>query len=307
MSEHSTRTGIQRLERVHPVVDPGLSTEARDRLRRKLGIPGDWNPEDTLGSGFVLSLFLAILFLSLHFAIGLGWWWMIIAAFPFPISSGVALTTVLKKRLRSDDRSHFIDTSLLDKPTRELMFRTQEAIRGALGSAVYTEKSLHHAVEEPVLRRHEWDVATALRKISSLRAELDASSKDSSSGPRTSAVLNSQRNALKVATEATTSRISALERYAKELKMADAAERDWQAAMKASGRNDQYIDLIAQTAADEQAIAEIKGLTEHAAVAAQALDEHLYQASLAAQALVFPTTSQGSGEVSGTQLMPPSS
>ena len=288
MAEYSRPAGNQSRERVDPVVDPSLPAEARDRLRRKLGVSGDVDPGEALGCGFVISLFLAIFFIILHFAIGLNWWWMIIAVVPFPISSGVSLITAFNKRFRSDDHSHFIETSSLDKPTRQLMFRAQEAIRGALGSAVYTEKSLHHAVEEPVLRRHEWDIAIALREISSLRAELDASVKGSSPGPRTAAVLNSQRNALKVATDATTSRISALERYAKELKMADAAERDWQAAMKASGRNNQYIDLVARTAADEHAITEIKGMTEHAASAAQALDEHLYQASLAAQALVFP-------------------
>ena len=56
----------------------------------------------------------------------------------------------------------------------------------------------------------------------------------------TAAVLDSQRHALTLATNATKSRISALEHYAAELKKADAAERDWRAALKASGRNDQY-------------------------------------------------------------------
>ena len=36
-------------------------------------------------------------------------------------------------------------------------------------------------------------------------------------------------------------------------------ERDWRAAVKASDRNDQYLDLIARTAADEHAITEIQG------------------------------------------------
>jgi len=108
----------------------------------------------------------------------------------------------------------------------------------------------------------------------------------------TVAVLDSHRRALTLAANATESRINALEHYAAELKKADAAERDWRAALKASGRNEQYLDLIAATAADEHAIAEIKGLTEQAAAAAQVFREHLYEASLAAQALVLPTTPQ---------------
>lgn len=111
-------------------------------------------------------------------------------------------------------------------------------------------------------------------------------------GPMTVAVLDSQRQALTLAKGATTSRISALERYASELHMADDAERDWQTALKASSRNDQYLDLVARTAADEHAVSELQGLTEQAAAAAEAFREHLYQASLAAEALVFPATPQ---------------
>jgi hypothetical protein len=92
-----------------------------------------------------------------------------------------------------------------------------------------------------------------------------------------------------LATNATTSRIDALERYAEEIEMADAAERDWRAAVKASGRNDQYLDLIARTTADEHAIAEIQGWTVQASAAAQVFREHLHQASLAAEALALPT------------------
>ena len=265
-----------------------MSAEARIRLRRKVANT-DLEPAEVIGVGLLLSFLVAILSLIIVGVVGLNWWWMIISVFPFLIACGVAPAAAFKRRLKNDEYSHFIQASDLDRLSRELMFRAQDAIRGALSSAVYAEESLHHAVEESVLRRHEWDVAIALRKISALRSELDASTKGGLPGPRTAAVLNSQRNALGVATDATTSRISALERYATELKMADAAERDWRAAMKASGRNDQYIDLIASTAADEHAIAELEGLTEQAAVAARALDEHLHQASLAAQELVLPT------------------
>ena len=86
--------------------------------------------------------------------------------------------------------------------------------------------------------------------------------------------------------------ITSLERYASELQMADAAEHDLQTALKASSRNDQYLDLVARTAADEHAISEIQGLTEQAAAASEVFREHLHQASLAAEALVLPTAPQ---------------
>ena len=289
MFEHPTPMGDQSLKRVNPVLDPSMSAEASRRLRRKISY-GAEDAEAAIGCGFALGLFGTIPLVILHFVVGLSWWWMIVPVLSILIGLGVAPVIASNSKLKRHDYDHFIQASDLDEPSRELMFRAQEAIRGALSSAVYAQKSLHHAVEDRVLRGHEWDVAIALQKISTLRSELNASTKGGSPGPRTAAVLNSQWHALTVATEATTSRISALERYTAELQMADAAECDWQAAMKASGRNDQYIDLITRTAADEHAVAEIEGLTEHAAVAAQVLDEHLYQASLAAQALVLPTT-----------------
>jgi hypothetical protein len=66
-------------------------------------------------------------------------------------------------------------------------------------------------------------------------------------------------------------------------------ERDWRAAVKASDRNDQYLYLIARTAADEHAITEIQGWTDQASAAAQVFGEHLHQASLAAESLNLPS------------------
>lgn len=91
-----------------------------------------------------------------------------------------------------------------------------------------------------------------------------------------------------LATRFTTSRIEALERYAEELAAADAARRDWEHAMKVSGHNDKYLDLLARTAADEHAITQITNLTEQAAAAVQALQHSLDKAELAAETLLLP-------------------
>jgi hypothetical protein len=56
-----------------------------------------------------------------------------------------------------------------------------------------------------------------------------------------------------------------------------------------NGRNnDKYLDLVARTAADQRATAEITGLAEQAAEAAQAFRETLQRATLAAEALALP-------------------
>lgn len=77
----------------------------------------------------------------------------------------------------------------------------------------------------------------------------------------TEAVLESHRRALALAQQATTARVCALERYAAQVRVTDAARLDWQSALKIAGLNDRYLDLLARTAADDQAIAEITILT----------------------------------------------
>ena len=274
----------EKLKPVTLVMDPSMSAEARRQLVRKI------NSDAYLpaGCGLMLSVFGTITLIILHFATGLSWWWMFAGVLPTLI--GGALTAERSSQLDKLDDSHFVRPSDLDKSSRKLLFRAQDAIRTALGSGINAGNSLGRVAEELELRRHEWDVAKALRKISKLRSELEASAKDGTAGPVTADVLNSQRRALTLATNATTSRISALERYAAELKAADAAESDWRASLKASDRNDQYLDLIAGTAADDYAIAEINDLTEHVAAAAQEFRDHLHQASLAAEALDLPAS-----------------
>jgi hypothetical protein len=54
-----------------------------------------------------------------------------------------------------------------------------------------------------------------------------------------------------------------------------------------AGLNDRYLDLLARTAADEIAIAEITSLTEQACAANEAFRENLHLAT-AAEALALP-------------------
>ena len=55
-----------------------------------------------------------------------------------------------------------------------------------------------------------------------------------------------------------------------------------------AANNDKYLDLVARTAADQHATAEITGLAEQAAQAAQTFRETLQRATLAAEALTLP-------------------
>jgi hypothetical protein len=199
---------------------------------------------------------------------------------PIPAARPVLMRQVLH-------RDEVVGPLALDRPCRQLLRRVQRVIARVLASGVYAADS-HATVPESVLRRHEWEIASALRDITELRAEFAASASAAGPGPMTAAVLASQRRALTLAQDAVASRVSALERYAAQVEAADAAQRDWHDAMRVAGMNDKYLDLVARTAADQHAIAEITDLTEQAALAARVFDDTLQQVTLAAEALALP-------------------
>jgi hypothetical protein len=183
------------------------------------------------------------------------------------------------------DRELIVVPSTLDRLSRELLLRAQNAVAEALDAeagAVPPEG----AVPKSTLMRHEWEIAVALREITDLRAEhgLNAAA---SVGPMTNAVLKSQESALAQAQESITARVAELYRYAECVRAAATAYRDWQDALRVSDLNDRYLDLVARTAADELAVAEISGLTERA-VAAETFQQASRKVSLAASALELP-------------------
>jgi hypothetical protein len=168
----------------------------------------------------------------------------------------------------------------LDGPCRTILGKAQSAIETIVRSEVRAAGLLE--ADEPTLRRHEWEIATALRRVTRLRA-IHAAQRPV--GSMTVSVLESQRRALDVAQEATAARAAALERFAAEVATADAAYRDWRDALELSGLNDQYLDLVAATAADETAIAELTELTDRAAITVSALQDSLHAASQSAELL----------------------
>ena len=199
----------------------------------------------------------------------------------------VAVTRMADLRPPHPYSGRVIEPSSLDDSCRQLLRRAQRAIGAILSANVYAAGLLRHSAGEITLRRHEWEIASTLREITALRAKFDANLLDASRGPITDAVLESHRRALAVAREATASRVHAIERYAAQVRMADAARLDWQNALKIASLNDRYLDLLARTAADEHAIAEITGLTEQASAANEEFRESLHLATIAAEALAL--------------------
>jgi hypothetical protein len=170
----------------------------------------------------------------------------------------------------------------LDGPCRTILAKAQIAIETIVRSEVRTAGLLE--ADEPTLRRHEWEIASALRRVTGLRA-IHAAQRPA--GSMTVSVLESQRRALDVAQDATAARVAALQRFAAQVAAADVAYRDWRDAIELSGLNDQYLDLVAATAADETAIAELTELTGRAAITASTLQDSLHAASQSAELLAI--------------------
>ena len=196
----------------------------------------------------------------------------------------LALPEAPRYQLRHRDQ--VVVPSALDRVSHELLIRAQDAIKSALESVIEDEVASPDIMAEPTLRRHEWQIAIALRDISELRAEHEFNA-SASAGPMTSSVLEPQQRALQLVQDAIESRVTALERYAAEVLAARSAFRDWQDALRISDLNDRYLDLVARIAADELALSEISGLTDQAVAAAQAVRESMRQVGLAAAALAL--------------------
>jgi hypothetical protein len=194
-------------------------------------------------------------------------------------------------------RGQIVAPFSLDRACRQLLLRAQVAIDAVLGSALQ-RAGLPDIVAEGTLRRHEWEIAVALRDITDLRAEHEFNAADSR-GPMTDAVLQPHLQALQLAQDAISSRVTALERYAAQVSVGETAYRDFQDALRVSHLNDKYLDLVARTAADEHAIVEISTLAEQAAAAARAFRDTVQHVSLAAAALVLPDPGAGRKTASG--------
>ena len=184
-------------------------------------------------------------------------------------------------------RDEVVSPLALEAGCRQLLRRAQQAIAAVVTSGVYA-RDLRGAVDEHVLRQHEWEIAVALREITELLLDLVSSAGGGTAGPMTATVLLSQNRAIAIARDATTARVLALELLAAHVAAAEAARRDWEGAHQAAAKNDKYLDLVARTAADQHATAQIADLAEQAAEAAQALRDTLQRATLAAEALALP-------------------
>ena len=159
-----------------------------------------------------------------------------------------------------------------DARSRVLLRRAQDAIDAVTSSQVCRAGLLDQPAASAALAAQEWDIAQALREHARLRArrsELPATS----ASPVTAGLLDRQSQAAYLADFSVAGRVAALERYAAEVREADAAYRDWEQAAALAELSGQHLDMLARTAADEHGIAEIEAMSQQARAISLALRE----------------------------------
>jgi hypothetical protein len=165
-----------------------------------------------------------------------------------------------------------LDDDGLDPPSRALLRRAQDAIRAVTSSEVCRADLLDRAAVSTALAGQESDITWALHGQARIRARR-AGLTPASAGPMTAAVSTSQMQAERAAESSLAARVEALERYAAEVAMADAAYRDWRQAARLAELHGQHLDMLARTAADEHGIAEIETMSQQARAVTHALRE----------------------------------
>jgi hypothetical protein len=268
---------------IKPVVDPALTPASQWWLASLIARKAD--PADKPIIEHLARFVLIVCVLgSLFTDLGLPWlgataaWILVMFAMRHEIRTGGL------RRYRES----FVDQDDLDGASGDELRAAQCAIEAVTSSEVYRMDLLGEAPSSWLLRQHEWEIATRLRKITLRRADYTLSMSAGVPGPQTAAVLGAHRRAVMVAQEAASRRVSQLQDYAGVVVAADAALRDWRTAEQQAGKNHVYLDLVAQGAGDEHAVAEFTHLIEQASRTRDAFQATLNQAMIAAEPLVLP-------------------
>jgi hypothetical protein len=169
-------------------------------------------------------------------------------------------------------RGRYLTGTDFDAPARRLLRRAQDAVDTANSSRVSRAGLLDEAGDSAALAWQEWDIALALREQARLRG-VRASLPGLSAGSPAARLLEHHDEAAVTAERSVAERVSALERYAEEVRQADAAYRDWEQYEQVARLTGQHLDMLARTAADEHGVAAIEAMSAQARAVREALRE----------------------------------
>ncbi|MEV0989947.1 hypothetical protein [Streptomyces sp. NPDC049949] len=195
-------------------------------------------------------------------------------------------SVMYRRKLRALDAAteHYVQDRDLTDDTRGLLVRAQRAQSTIIGSQVHRLDLIDRQRNEVVLPVQVWEIASALREYS----RLSGSTAADSSSAEVVALQAVRRQTLRVSRDGVEQRIAALEEYAAQVCEADLRYRELQQIQRLVEGNDEALDLLARTAADALAVAEIEAMSKEAAIVAKTFSSALDRASAAA-VIALPT------------------
>jgi hypothetical protein len=171
-------------------------------------------------------------------------------------------------------RGRYLTGADLDTRARVLLRRVQDAVHAVNSAEICRAGLLDEPATSAALAAQEWEIALALREQALLRRMRSELAEPSPRSPAAQ-LLEHHRQAARVADQSIADRVSALERYAAEVRQADAAYRDWRQHTAVAELTGQHLDMLARTAADEHGITELNAMTQQARAVRRALRENL--------------------------------
>lgn len=283
-------------------LDPAIPRDARDLLRargerlalagpdgRRRLLPAEWQKREATVSNAVTAL-SAALFVAVvgatPWAVGVlvfqqpvawqsaaGRYGLLLAELIIAVTAiafGTRVARLGEPRIEDEAASaartyhgRYLTDADLDARARVLLRRAQDAVHAINSAEIVRADLLDEPATSAALAEHEWEIALALHEQARLRAMRSGLAELS---PRSEAaeLLDDHRQAARVADRSVADRVAALERYAAEIRRADAAYRDWRQHAAIAELTGQHLDLLARTAADEHGIAEIEAMSEQA-------------------------------------------
>ena len=160
----------------------------------------------------------------------------------------------------------------LDPRARVLLRRAQDAVHAVNSAEIVRADLLDEPATSTALAEQEWEIALALREQARLRAIRSGLAEPSPRSPAAELLAEHRQRAL-AADQSVANRVAALQRYAVEVRLADAAYGDWRQHTAVAELTGPHLDMLARTAADERGITELNAMTEQARALRQSLAE----------------------------------
>jgi hypothetical protein len=201
----------------------------------------------------------------------------IVAVTAIVVALGVVRSRARRDRLLAAGAARvipgrFLADGDLDARAAGLLRRAQNAVRAVAFAQICRDGVLDEPGITAALTAQQSEIADALREQARLRAERSWLAEPSPGSPAAE-LLEQHRQAAQAAHQSIAARVVALERYAAEVRQADADYRDWRQRAAISELTGPHLDMLARTAADEYRIAELGAMTEQARSVRRALRE----------------------------------